>query len=239
MRKIALLLFICFPLFLQAQNKSTVSKKLKLGVIFAPEYSYRKLSVAKKDESIAFIIPLRNKNESALIGYTLGINAIYNLSKHLNLESGVNYSVKGYKTDEQVLTFEDQLTASGFGQIYGVNKFHFLEIPIKLGFSYGKKKTQFIAGIGVSTSFFLGSKSEFKIKSPNGNIQNYSFNSDIPYRTFNLSPTISAGINYNINNHSNIKIEPTFKIGLIPLVDAPIKERLWSMGLNIGYYISL
>jgi Outer membrane protein beta-barrel domain len=239
MRKIALLLFVSIPLFTQAQKKSTQSKKLRLGVNFAPEYSYRSLSVNKKDAPIEFIVPIRNDNEKAIIGFSLGANASYQLNNLLNIEFGINYSAKGYKINAQALTFEDQLGTSGFGQITGSSKFHYIEIPIKLGFTFGEKKTQFIAAVGITTGFLLSNKNNLSIKYPDGNIENFTNNGGITYRKLNINPTIAVGLNHNINSKSNIKIEPTFKYGIIAIADAPIKERLWSIGINIGYYISL
>jgi hypothetical protein len=242
MKKICLLLLISFPLFTIAQNKLSGSKKLskfRYGLTFSTDYSYRRLTVKPENEAVAYIIPVRNKNESANIGYTFGLNIDYSINKLVSLETGLNYSVKGYKTNSQVLVFESQLGTTSFSEAIGFTNYHYLEIPIKAGFSFGKNKIQFTTGVGVVAGFFLKNTTKFDVKSANGNTTSYSDNNGIQYRKFNISPVLNIGIKYNINENSYLKIEPTFKYGLIAIVDAPIKENLWSVGLNVSYYIAL
>jgi hypothetical protein len=242
MKKICLLLLISFPLFTIAQNKLSGSKKLskfRYGLTFSTDYSYRRLTVKPENETVAYIIPTRNKIESPTIGYTFGANVNYNLNKLVNIETGLNYSLKRYTVNGQTLTFEDQLGTTNYAEASGFYNYHYIEIPIKVGFSFGKKKTQFTAAVGMVAGFFIKSNTKFDIKYPNGNIISYDNNSVIQYRKFNISPVLNIGIKYNINENSYLKIEPTFKYGLIAIVDAPIKENLWSVGLNVSYYIAL
>ncbi len=62
------------------------------------------------------------------------------------------------------------------------------------------------------------------------NSQQYKFNK------FNLSPTISLGIDYTITEKFNFKIEPTFRYGILKIIDAPLISYLWSAGLNMSFY---
>ena len=59
------------------------------------------------------------------------------------------------------------------------------------------------------------------------------------YNKVNLSPTISVGIDYKINNRMNLRIEPTFRYGVLKIIDAPVTGYLYSGGLNISYYFGL
>lgn len=59
------------------------------------------------------------------------------------------------------------------------------------------------------------------------------------YRKLNLSPLISAGFDYRLNNKRSLKVEPTFRYGILKTIEAPVSENIWNAGLNIGYYITL
>lgn len=50
---------------------------------------------------------------------------------------------------------------------------------------------------------------------------------------------ISAGIDYRMNDRMNLRVEPTFRYGVMKITDAPITAYLFNAGLNIGYYVRL
>ena len=56
------------------------------------------------------------------------------------------------------------------------------------------------------------------------------------YRRFNISPTISVGFDYKVNSRMNLRVEPTFRYGILTIIDAPIHGYLYNAGLNISYY---
>ena len=59
------------------------------------------------------------------------------------------------------------------------------------------------------------------------------------FNYFNFNYSISAGINYTISKRSKFQFEPTFRKSINSVIDAPIKARLWSLGLNFGFYLSI
>ncbi|HRN94808.1 MAG TPA: hypothetical protein PL084_08790, partial [Chitinophagales bacterium] len=59
------------------------------------------------------------------------------------------------------------------------------------------------------------------------------------YKKVNISPLISVGIDYKINSRMNLRVEPTFRYGVLKLMDTPITTYLYSGGLNISYYFGL
>ena len=56
------------------------------------------------------------------------------------------------------------------------------------------------------------------------------------FKKIDISPMISAGIDYKINDNNHMLIEPTCRYGIIKIKDAPVSEKLWSAGLNVGIY---
>ena len=73
----------------------------------------------------------------------------------------------------------------------------------------------------------------------NGKTSKTSQTSTYNYNKINVSPTISLGVDYIINSMSNLRIEPTFRYGLLKTIDKPITEYLWNTGINISYYFKI
>jgi hypothetical protein len=59
------------------------------------------------------------------------------------------------------------------------------------------------------------------------------------YNRLNISPLVSAGIDWQLNHRNSIRIEPTFRYGVLKIIDAPLTGYLWSAGLNLSYYFGL
>lgn len=47
------------------------------------------------------------------------------------------------------------------------------------------------------------------------------------------------GIDYKINRRMNLRVEPTFRYGVLKTIDTPVTGYLYSGGLNISYYFGL
>jgi hypothetical protein len=113
--------------------------------------------------------------------------------------------------------------------------FHCIDIPIKVNFAVGKKKVRFFSSLGLTTNIFIKENQKSfmyysdhtdKITSP----ANYDYNDS------NISPTASVGIDYKINNNMNLRIEPTFRYGVLKIINSPVTGYLYNGGLNISYY---
>jgi len=59
------------------------------------------------------------------------------------------------------------------------------------------------------------------------------------YNKLNFSPTMSVGIDYRINEKMNLRIEPTFRYGVLKIIDTPVTGYLYSGGINVVYYYGL
>ena len=74
-------------------SQESVNGKFRLGFIASSDYNYQK---AKSSEDF-FILDYINDKSVAKIGFTVGANSIYQLSKSFSLEFGAMYSNKGAK----------------------------------------------------------------------------------------------------------------------------------------------
>jgi hypothetical protein len=50
---------------------------------------------------------------------------------------------------------------------------------------------------------------------------------------------MSAGVDYRINEKMNLRIEPTFRYGVLKIIDMPVTGYLYSGGINVAYYYGL
>ncbi|MFN8323469.1 MAG: outer membrane beta-barrel protein [Chitinophagales bacterium] len=171
------------------------------------------------------------------MGYTAGLNVCFNIKKIVGLETGIQYSNKGYQTKKQDLVF-GQPGSNLPIQSKFVYDFHCIDIPVKVNFTIGKKKVRFFTSVGLTTNIFIKemltsfwyySNRTDKKTSPAG----------YDYKKVNISLTISVGIDYKINDRMNLRVEPTFRYGVLKIIDTPVTGYLYSGGLNISYYFGL
>lgn len=59
------------------------------------------------------------------------------------------------------------------------------------------------------------------------------------YNKVNISPTVSVGFDYKINSRMNLRVEPTFRYGVLKITKTPVTGYLYSGGLNVSYYFGL
>ena len=247
MKKITLLLITTLNISMFAQDKpnddATTFNKVQIGINFSPDIAYR----AVKNVNTTYISNLLFANaantETAKFGYTGGFNLCYNIKRYFGLEIGVQFSNKGYQTKTQNLIWP-QTTVNQPTKYRDILNFYYLDIPVKANFSFGKKKLCFFSSIGLTTSVFLTEGSTSILTYADGKTtHNTQAGGSNSYMTkVGLSPTISLGINYKINSKTSLRIEPTFRYGVIKADNTTsngINYYLWTCGLNIGYYFGL
>ena len=246
------MLVSCFT-FGQDSLKSVPSNEFKqvfVGVNISPDYCYRTLTNTDDNPFNSFITDFRNNDEKAKYSYTAGLNIYYKISKCTGFEAGVQYSNKGYQSKTDDLTFGD-LIDPRYGFVYAtiqgpvpttarfIENYNYLDIPLRAIFSLGKKKLSFVASIGITANILLKATETVILEYENAaskrerNAQSYNF------KKINLSPTISLGADYKISKRLNLRAEPTFRYGILTIIDAPISEYLWNGGINISCYYKL
>jgi len=237
MKAITFLLSIVLTANLFGQETTTAEfKKIQLGINISPDYCFRTLN---NGSSI---------DETGKLGYTAGLNMNYNFNKNIGIGLGIHYSIKGYKTSMNALSYGDMIDPN-YGFIYdpshtGANikyiyNFHYLDIPLKVNFVTGKKKIRFITSVGLTTNVFIKETATRVIEYQDGTHNRKTHVSNYNYNTINLSPTASFGIDWKLNSKNNLRIEPTFRYGVLKIINAPVTGYLWNAGLNVSYYFGL
>lgn len=227
----------------QSANKQSAangSSKIEIGVNVSPDICFRTLKNNSGSPITDAIIEQRNKNEISKVGYTAGLNVCFNLKRFFGLETGIHYSNKGYQTDMQNLTYGyfNPPTGNVPAQVNFIYNMYYIDIPVKANFTFGKNKLRFIASAGIATNVFIN-ETQTNVWVYPDKTDKETHKTAFGYKKFNISPMLSLGLDYKINNRMKLRIEPIVRYGMLPIIDAPITGSLYNSGLNIGYYFGL
>jgi len=236
MKKIAILILTIIAVSAHGQENSTTGfKRFQIGINISPDICFRTLNNNDGSYVSDIVIKLRDRDETIKIGYTAGLNFCYNITSYFGLETGIQYSEKGFQ-HIQTEFYPNQPDDPTMPD-KAIFKYHFryIDIPLKANFTIGKKKVRFFTSVGLTTNIFITEiQTEILIY---GNRKVIETNPTLfDYKKVNLSPTISAGIDYKINSRMNLRVEPTYRFGVIKIIDTPVSGWLWNAGLNISYY---
>ena len=212
-------------------------KKVQIGVNISPDICYRTLKNNDGSSQTDQLIKEHNKQETYKIGYTAGLNLCYNIKKQFGIEAGIQFSNKGYQTRKlDFYSFPpDPNSPTKTKFIYNYN---YLDIPVKINYTMGSKKIRFIASAGISTNILLNATETMVLVYPDKTDRNKT-GAKWNYKKVNISPLISAGIDYIINSKMNLRVEPAFRYGMLKIIDTPISAFLYSGGVNISFYLGI
>jgi len=87
------LIVILFFNSLSKLNAQETAGKFSIESVFGGVYSYRNLEVDQPH-----IIAMRDEMESPAYGYHGGLSIAYSLSDQWDVESGISYATRGYKS---------------------------------------------------------------------------------------------------------------------------------------------
>ena len=253
---IAFILFtaLATPLFGQnatSSNNDGELKRMEIGVHISPDYANRILK--KNGESLTsdWIIDGRNERETAKLGLTAGFTFNYHVTKSISIGTGVSYGNKGYQTKKNELTFGQMLdprygftssTSNGSSSpthIRFVYYHHYVGVPLNVNFTAGAGKFKFVSSVGLITEFLTKSTNTAVLFMDDGSISRNKEELNEDYKLINLSPTVSVGVEYALNPNMTLRATPTFRFGVLQIIDTPVTAYLYSAGLQFGYYFKL
>ena len=213
-------------------------KQVQIGVNISTDYDFRTLKNNDGSASSGLVIRNRNGIETGKAGYTAGVNVCVYLGGLFGLETGVQYSNKGYQTKNQDLVFAQPDPSLPVREKFVYN-FHYIGIPVKINLRLGEGRIQFIPGAGFSADIFVKATVKNIKEYSSGKREQKTENSTYNYTSINISPVISLGVNYFLNDKMSIRVEPTYRYGILKIIEARVTEYLWNAGLNIGFYFGL
>lgn len=212
-------------------------QQLWVGVTVSPDYNNRILS---SDGSMAadIVKESRDKREVGQIGYTAGLAVHYTLAEQWSIEAGVQYAQKGYRTKKENLVWPQPSSAFPTTSKFIYN-FSFLDIPLQVKYTRGHGNCRFFYTAGLAMNIFLEGEATGIFEYANGSKDKSTGPATTNEKKVSLSPLLSAGIDYTFKPHIHFRLAPIFRYGITKMIDAPVAERLWNAGLNLGFYYRL
>ena len=237
MKHLLTTLTILLSITVQGQ-KTNSAKKILIGFNFSPDYDFRMLRNGDGSASTDFVIKDRNDYEVAKFGYTAGVKVSINFSKLAQFETGIQLSNKGYQRKYHDLYFFQPDPSSPIRSkvIYA---FHYIGVPFVANFAFGRGKISFLSSVGCITNFFLKLKVSSTNEYSDGRIVKLNQSTKWGRKKIDISPLLSFGIDYKLNDKMHLRAQPTFSYGIIKTMDAPVSEHLWNTGLNFAFYYVL
>lgn len=250
--------FILINLHVHASDTLSPSKiadfdRWSIGINLSPDYCFRTLINTSGSPYADMVIDSRNGYEQFKIGFSAGVVANYRISEKAFFEFGVSYSDKGYSSKKMELTFGDAIdprygftyptssTSNLSGQL--AVKFYYnhiyLDVPVRVLFAFGQKKTRLVTGIGVTSGFLLKSTQNIVFDSGDGSNSVSTYDQYETFNNFNLFSEVSIGVERQFGKKVTLRVQPVFKYGILKIIDAHVSAHLWSGGLNFGCYYHL
>lgn len=250
-------LFLLFfiPLFSTAANDSTSTrnfKRISIGVSFTPGVAYRLLSYNQPTLPPPFTDSLykavffdkRNKEERPIFGFNAGAIFGVNMLKWLSIETGFEYSMKGYNRTSKNLIGANSYNPNGTIdslKMYTLKQksvYHYIEIPAGFNFHFGAKKVKACIRTGVYLDWLMAFTSSINLSSPSAPAEttkktSYKFQR---VNRINCSPYLGIGFSYELNEAMRLDVTPMASMQAISTDQTPISSRLWNAGVSIVFH---
>lgn len=245
----SVLLFCTISLNIYSQDNTS---KFSFGLSFNPHLSDRthfKLSPTYEDS--------RYFNDQFKLGWTAGVFFRIQMGSKFSLESGMNYSNKGFASHDRSI-FGDSINALIMAvhgkypkEISYKSNHYYIDIPLTLNYKiYEGHYFSYYTRLGFMTDFYIALAGFQEVNYNDGsqktNYEYYSYKKlqeDFGGHTrFNLSAILAVGMEYDINNRFGIIFEPIFDMNIFPSYTAPEDnpfglwtERFYNIGIRFGF----
>jgi hypothetical protein len=232
-----LLLIVFLPFVGISQSKERVRRLASIGITVAPEYNYRVLNFSHDNQWLA---NMRDDEEVANTGLTIGIQPHFRMGKKMRLETGVLYSNKGLKTKWVDLAWvTDDAGLPAESKI--VYRYKYLIIPMNVSYSiFEDEKVRLFASMGMSMNIFLQKKTKVIFENSSSSNDSHESFKQTGYSHLNFAARMGAGIDYRLSSRLNFRAEPYFQRSITSIVvDKGAKEYLFSFGLALGVHYLL
>ena len=182
----------------------------------------------------------RDSYEQAFLSYNAGFTFGHRFANNLLLETGAQYSRFGHQMKDFLLTTANSTMVSTKNRSLEIS--HYAGVPLMVGYSFrlkDKLRLNFLAG--ADANFFLARTGKFYVQWEDGTDleSKGTYTKNTGYSRFVLMGSTNLGIEYDWNEKLMWRIAPSFRYAITPVADAPIKERPYSYGLNLGVYYKL
>jgi len=239
LKKVIYILLMLLPTLTFAQDTTS---KFSIGILFAPNYSYRFISTDDNNSSVMYVIEVRNDTEIPKFGYTFGLTFDYSISEKLQLETGILFSDNGEQTKKLTLTFASQWDPQTGTIVIQPSdslprfvsfkyNYYYFDIPLNVRYHVINKTIGIYITSGISTNIHITNRWVRKLYYDDEKVDKEASTTNYNFRKFNVSAQFGIGFNYKISSKFNVSIQPTFRYMIFSIWNAPIKQKFYSIGL--------
>ncbi len=227
-------LIMILPILGFGQIKSSVD------LMYGIDYTYRNLKTTSEDSTVLGIFEKRQAVEKGKLNWRFGFNYNQRLTNKVYIKTGLRLASIGYKGEKQTdLRWPSENVGGEYvfdpnlpHEVQLIYNYWFVEIPLALRFEYLDKKFTPFVEIGVSPSIFMTTKTISKTDIDTSS--SFSKGNNQNFNKFQMVGVVSMGMSYQISDKFQVFGQPSFRYHLTKLVDAPIEEKLYNYGLEIG-----
>ncbi len=202
--------------------------KTSIGLVFSIDRTYRSLG---GDSRYGAYIDQLNDQDIPATGYIAGASLIFALSENVNMETGLNYALRGYQTKDLSVNVgtqdNPQYVMSSFRY-----KLQYLDIPLNFYYYLNQGKARFYLLAGLMHSSLLSAV----VESSSSAITDKTIGKTLP---FIVSVNIGAGFDWNFSPDAMLKIQPVYRQSLTSYTSGTFNIRPNSFGVAVGIYTNL
>ncbi len=231
MKNLTLVLLLCLPFFAFTQSNTSID------LIAGVDYSFRTLQAS---DEYQFILDSRQQ-EAGKLNTRFGFNFNKKVADRWYLKTGLRLAGVGYTLRKLTnLRWPNEQDGNGMyvpdpnlpHEIRFTEDYWFLELPVMARFELGQKRWTPFVEAGVLPSVYL--KTRIGQYTDVGNSATF-VREDIPgFNNFQMAGSVSFGMNYNLNQQIQFFGQPVFRYYFTKLTDKPVKEHLYSAGMELG-----
>lgn len=237
-------LFLCtsFGAFAQSDQPAVKFRRFAAGINFSPDIAYR-TPHNYQDESLQQWESTKESDKKSFgprLGFSTGGHVSYNITRRLSVESGAQFSLKGYRHKPAVgaMFYGNQLLFKGIMKSH--YNFNFVDVPLSLSYVLFDGRLQMVATAGFTWNHMHRSSIKQFLKEEVNDqfVPVMVFNT--PYHENTFSYTVGLGIQYNVNERVMLKAVPTFRYAILPIqTNLAPSAYYWNAGLNMSCSVRL
>ncbi len=201
--------------------------------------SFRSLQADSGELAIQNILDRRQEREISKTSWQIGFHYNRKLTEKLRIRTGFRFASLGY--DEQYRdslrwgTYHDGqgvIMSSGLQDLELRLSFWMFELPMLARWEMNAKKLSPFIEFGALPSFYVTSYGHFLIDGQGQPHLTERYGSNV--NSFHLASFASVGVNYLMNEKLQAFIQPNIRYYFTNTSKGPIKEKLYSYGLELG-----
>lgn len=223
-----ILFLLSLPILAFSQRNTSID------FITGIDYSYRSLSGNSIIEEI-------RSGETGKMNWRVGFNYNKRISEHLYIKAGLRFASVGYHGENRNLRFGNEQDGTGTWipdpslatELQVTYDYWFIEIPVVGRYEFNNRKISPFVEFGIAPSYYLTTRiHQVTNLEQETNFQRGFGNSD--YNKIHVVGVLAIGLNYTPNENFQFFAQPTFRYHFSTLVNTPLKEHLYNIGLELG-----